>query len=130
MISMALRASAVSLVMLSALAVPSGSQIAPQSCNGKEVGYDAPGGGTATGLGTSGWRARNNAIDNAWNEIKTSAGVPECGACPEIITCSSYGGGWWGNPIIGDPVWDPVLKLWKVSVSWESAFFAQRCDEC
>jgi hypothetical protein len=124
------RVAIASLMTLATLAAPRVAQVSTprQACDGRDVLYPGPDGQT-TGYGNSPRIARNNAFDNGWNEVETAAGARDCDSCPTTYSCTSWDGGWWSSTV-GQPVWDPVLKLYSVSVSWENAVYIQRCDPC
>ena len=98
-----------------------------QACNGLVEGYEAPGGAT-TGTGRSPERAVEDADDNALHLMWIP--VADCANCSTGFRCGSVLTTHFNTYLMGTPTWDPILKLWTVSCSWEGAYTEQKCHRC
>jgi len=122
------RATMLIVALIASSGLPFGAQIgSSQSCNGAAVGYSSPA-GNATGVGRSPARAQSNLLDRE-NEV-IGLSVPDCGTCPNELQCNSRETKHFDNYVEGTPTWDPVLKLWTVSASWDGCYVEQTCYGC
>jgi len=99
----------------------------PQNCNGVPVEHTGAG-GTATGSGGGPRRARDAAGTNAASAVVLQ--LPPCANCANGEECEGGISLSWSNYQAGTPVYDEILKVWRVSCSWDCVDMTQTCNSC
>lgn len=98
-----------------------------QRC-GSRQDHQAPG-GFVIGEGSTKERAIYDAGTRSAQQVGIS--VPPCANCPGTNEPCDGGRYYqWDNYQVGDPVWDPVLKVYLVTVTWDCCDVNQTCTSC